>query len=67
MNLIWMKKTAYVIEFNGDIKASQNHGLRESISAVLSIAKPEDEVVIKSKVVGHGTLLWFSLSSVRQD
>lgn len=37
----------YVIDFNGDIKASQVEQLRDEISAVLCIAKPEDEVLIR--------------------
>lgn len=37
----------YVIDFNGDIKASQVEQLRDEVTAVLSIAKPEDEVFIR--------------------
>lgn len=35
----------FVIKFEGDIKASEVKSLRESISAILTVAKPEDEVV----------------------
>ena len=40
------KPTCYVIDFIGDIKASQVEQLRDSISAVLAIAKPTDEVIL---------------------
>lgn len=39
--------TLYVIDFDGDIKASQVDQLREEISALLSMAKPQDEVLIR--------------------
>lgn len=40
------KKRLYVIDFKGDIKASQVENLREEISAILTEAKPEDEVLV---------------------
>lgn len=42
----------YVIEFSGDIKASQVEQLREEISAVLSVATPDDEVMMKLESPG---------------
>jgi serine protease SohB len=39
--------TLYVIDFNGDIKASQVEQLRDEVTAILSIAKPEDEVLVR--------------------
>lgn len=41
------KPTLYVIDFNGDIKASQVEQLREEITSILCIAKPEDEVLVR--------------------
>lgn len=42
------RKRVYVLDFDGDIKASDNEQLRESITAVLSLAKPGvDEVVVR--------------------
>jgi len=41
------KKRVFVIEFVGDIKASAVEGLREEITAVLTTAQPEDEVLIR--------------------
>lgn len=41
------KKRIFVMNFHGDIKASACENLREEISAVLSLATPADEVVVK--------------------
>lgn len=40
-------KRAFVLEFDGDMKASQAENLRKEITALLSIAKSSDEVVVK--------------------
>ena len=37
----------FVVDFEGDIKASSVPSLREEITAILSAAKPEDEVLIR--------------------
>ncbi|HZJ93616.1 MAG TPA: protease SohB [Thiopseudomonas sp.] len=41
------KKRIYVLDFDGDIKASAAENLRHEITALLSIAKPTDEVVLR--------------------
>ncbi len=41
------KKRIYVLNFEGDIKASAVSSLREEITAILSIADQNDEVVLK--------------------
>lgn len=42
------RKRIFVLDFDGDIRASDVESLRETISAVLTIARPEvDEVVLK--------------------
>lgn len=41
------KKRIYVLDFEGDIKASATENLRHEITALLSIAKPSDEVVLR--------------------
>lgn len=46
------KPKLFVIDFHGDIKASQVEQLRNEISAVLSIAKEEDEVVVRIESPG---------------
>jgi serine protease SohB len=51
------KNTVFVIDFKGDIKASQTENLREEVTAVLQVATPTDEVVIKIESPGgvvHG-------------
>lgn len=46
------KPSLYVIDFSGDIKASQTDQLRDEVSAILSIAKPEDEIVVRLESPG---------------
>ncbi len=51
------KNKLFIIDFNGDMHASQTESLREEISAVISIAKPEDQVLINLESPGgvvHG-------------
>jgi serine protease SohB len=56
------KPRVYVLNFQGDIKASANDSLRESISAVLTMAKPDDEVVVKVES-GGGMVHSYGLAS----
>ncbi len=46
------QKRVYVLDFDGDIKASAVDSLREEITAVLSMAEPIDEVVIRLESAG---------------
>ena len=46
------KKRVFVTEFIGDIKASDTTSLREVVSSILSIATPNDEVVVKLESQG---------------
>ena len=52
------KPTLYVLDFKGDIQASATGALREEISTILSVAKPEqDEVLLRLESPGgvvHG-------------
>lgn len=51
------KPCVYVLDFKGDISASQTTALREEISAILNVAKPEDEVLLRLESPGgvvHG-------------
>ncbi len=48
-------KRVFVLNFRGDIAATAVAGLREEISAVLSVALPEDEVVLRLE--SHGGLV----------
>ena len=50
-------KRVFVIQFDGDINASQAQELREVVTAVLQVARKEDEVVVKVESGGgvvHG-------------
>lgn len=46
------KPCLFVLDFNGDIKASQVEQLREEINAVLLIATPADEILIRLESPG---------------
>ena len=46
------RPTLYVLDFNGDIKATQADQLRDEVTAVLAIAKPEDEVLVRIESPG---------------
>ena len=56
------KKRVYVLDFEGDIKASAVESLREEITSILSIAKKEDEVVLKLSSSG-GMVHTYGLAS----
>lgn len=56
------KKRIFVMDFHGDIKASACESLREEISAVLSLATPADEVVVKVES-GGGMVHSYGLAS----
>ena len=46
------KKTVFVVEFEGDLEASRTANLKHEISAVLTFAKPNDEVVVRVESAG---------------
>lgn len=51
------KKRIFVLDFDGDIRAHAVENMREEISAVLTVAKPTDEVFIRLESPGgvvHG-------------
>lgn len=47
-----LQKSLFVVDFQGDIKASAVEHLREEITSILSIAKKEDQVVVKVESPG---------------
>jgi len=47
-----IKPALYVLDFVGDIKATQVEQLRDEISAVLTIATPNDEIVVRVESPG---------------
>lgn len=51
------QKRIFVLDFNGDIRASEVSSLRECVTAVLAVAQPLDEVVLRLESPGgmvHG-------------
>lgn len=51
------RKRIFVLDFHGDIRAAAVDNLREEISAVLQVASPEDEVLVRLESPGgmvHG-------------
>ncbi len=55
-------KRVYVLDFDGDIRASAVSSLRKEITAILSIAEPEDEVVVKLES-GGGMVTSYGLAA----
>jgi len=60
------KKRIFVLDFDGDIKASATDELREAITAVLSLAKPQDEVVLRLESPG-GVVHGYGLAASQLD
>jgi serine protease SohB len=56
------RKRIFVLDFHGDIKASEVDCLREEITTVLTLAKPSDEVVVKVES-GGGMVHSYGLAS----
>ncbi|MDF3055164.1 MAG: Periplasmic serine protease, family [Gammaproteobacteria bacterium] len=46
------KKRLFVLNFSGDVRASAVSSLREEITAILTIATPDDEVVVRLESPG---------------
>lgn len=56
------KKRVYVLNFDGDMQASAADNLRHEITALLSVAKPTDEVVLRLES-GGGMVHSYGLAS----
>ncbi len=56
------KSRVFVLDFNGDIKASATESLRHEITALLSLATPRDEVVLRLES-GGGMVHSYGLAS----
>ena len=46
------KKRIFVLDFDGDVKASAVDNLREEISAILTLAQPDEEVLVRLESSG---------------
>ncbi len=56
------RKKVFVVEFRGDIRATEVSSLREEITAILAIAEPTDEVVVILESAG-GTVHGYGLAA----
>ncbi|MDX1539658.1 protease SohB [Arsukibacterium sp.] len=56
----------FVLEFNGSIDARETESLREEVSAVLAVAKPEDEVLLRLES-GGGVVHGYGLAASQLD
>ena len=60
------KKRVFVVKFNGNVSASAVANLREEVTAILSQARPQDEVVVKLESSG-GMVHSYGLASSQLD
>ncbi len=60
------RKRVYVINFHGDLRASAVRNLRAEITAILSIARADDEVVVKLESAG-GMVHSYGLAASQLD
>jgi serine protease SohB len=56
----------FVVDFNGDIRASAVESLREEVTAILAVAKESDEVVIRLES-GGGLVTAYGLAASQLD
>ncbi len=61
-----IKKRVFVVNFNGDLAATEVDNLREEITAILSIASKRDEVVVRLESSG-GMVQSYGLASSQLD
>ena len=60
------KAHVFVLDFNGSVDAKEVSSLREEVSAILSVAKPEDEVFVRLES-GGGMVHGYGLASSQLD
>jgi serine protease SohB len=56
------RKRVFVLDFHGDLRATQVASLREEVTAVLTVARPEDEVIVRLESPG-GVVHGYGLAS----
>ncbi len=61
-----IKSRVFVVEFDGDIKASAVENMREEITSILGVATPNDEIVVKLES-GGGMVHSYGLASSQLD
>lgn len=65
-NLPKQEKRLYVIDFKGSIDAKEADALREEVTAVLTIASPQDEVLVRLES-GGGVVHGYGLAASQLD
>lgn len=60
------KRTVYVVDFDGDLLASATTSLREEVSAIVGVAKAEDEVVVRLES-GGGAVPHYGLAAAQLE
>ncbi|MDP3235413.1 MAG: protease SohB [Myxococcales bacterium] len=58
------RPTVYVVDFDGDVLATATGGLREEVTAIVGVAKPEDEVVVRLES-GGGAVPHYGLAAAQ--
>lgn len=58
------KQNVYVLNFHGDIKASAVGALSEEITAILNVARPQDEVIVRLES-GGGVVHGYGLAAAQ--
>ncbi|MBK7861135.1 MAG: protease SohB [Archangiaceae bacterium] len=58
------KAKVYVLEFDGDILATQVERMREEVTAIVTVATPDDEVVVKVES-GGGAVPHYGLAAAQ--
>jgi len=56
----------FLLEFNGSMDARETESLREEVSAILAVAKPEDEVMLRLES-GGGVVHGYGLAASQLD
>ena len=60
------KKKVYIIDFKGDVRATEVHNLREEVTAIITQATSSDEVVVRLESSG-GTVHGYGLAASQLD
>lgn len=58
------KPNVYVVDFDGDVLATATDSLREEVTAIASVAKPDDEVVVRLES-GGGAVPHYGLAAAQ--
>lgn len=58
------KRTVFVVDFDGDILATATTALRDEVSAIVGVARPEDEVVVRLES-GGGAVPHYGLAAAQ--